>query len=48
MEPWVTTGELLKWKVIVAFPLLKTNEFAGVPFTVKSLAWTVCRIHRVA
>ena len=35
------TGELLKWKVIVAFPLLNTNEFAGVPFTVKSLAWTV-------
>ena len=39
--PWVTTGELLKWKVIVAFPLLKTNEFAGVPFTVKSVACTV-------
>src|SRR4029450_10813958 len=39
--PWVTTGELLKWKVIVALPLLKTNELAGVPFTVKSLAWTL-------
>ena len=24
-----------------AFPLLKTNEFAGVPFTVKSVACTV-------
>ena len=35
------TGELLKWNVIVAFPLLNTNEFAGVPFTVKSVAWTV-------
>ncbi len=22
-------------------PLLNTNEFAGVPFTVKSVAWTV-------
>ena len=32
---------LLKWKVIVVLPLLNTNEFAGVPFTVKSLAWTV-------
>ena len=41
------TGELLKWKVIVALPLLNTNEFAGVPFTVKSVACTVARIHRV-
>jgi len=32
-----TAGELLKWKVIVVFPLLNTNELAGVPFTVKSL-----------
>ena len=37
----MTTGELLKWKVIVPLPLLKTNEFAAVPFTVKSLALTV-------
>ena len=36
--PCVVTGELLKWKVIVALPLLKTNEFAAVPFTVKSVA----------
>ena len=36
------TGELLKWKVIVALPLLKVGvKFDGVPFTVKSLAWTV-------
>src|SRR6266542_1289112 len=40
-RPCVTSGELLKWKVIVAVPLLKTNELAGVPFTVKSLAWTL-------
>ena len=40
-EPCVVTGELLKWKVIVALPLLKTNEFAAVPFTVKALAWTL-------
>ena len=37
-EPCVVTGELLKWKVIVALPLLKTNEFAAIPFTVKSVA----------
>ena len=36
--PGVVTGELLKWKVIVALPLLKTNELAAVPFTVKSVA----------
>ena len=36
-----TTGELLKWKVIVVFPFINTNELAGVPFTVKSLASTV-------
>src|SRR5204863_9266450 len=37
----VTTAQLLKWKVIVALRLLNTNEFAGVPFTVKSVAWTL-------
>ena len=47
LEPSVT-GVLLKWKVIVALPLLNTNEFAGVPFTVKSVACTVAGIHRVA
>ena len=36
-----TAGELLKWKVIVVFPFINTNELAGVPFTVKSLASTV-------
>jgi hypothetical protein len=36
-----TAGELLKWKVIVVFPFTNTNELAGVPFTVKSLASTV-------
>jgi hypothetical protein len=37
-SPSVTTGELLKWNVICVLPPPKTNEFAGVPFTVKSLA----------
>ena len=46
--PCVVTGEVLKWNVIVAFPLLKTNEFAGVPFTVKSVGLDSVRIHRVA
>ena len=41
LDARVITGELLKWKVIVALPLLNTNEFAGVPFTVKSVACTV-------
>ena len=39
--PCVVTGELLKWKVICVLPPLNTKEFAGIPFTVKSLAWTV-------
>ena len=36
-----TAGELLKWKLIVAFPFNNRAEFAGVPFTVKSLPSTV-------
>ena len=36
-----TTGEVLKWKVIVVFPFINTDELAGVPFTVKSLESTV-------
>jgi hypothetical protein len=39
--PWIATGELLKWKVICVLPLPNTNEFAAIPFTVKSLACTV-------
>ena len=39
--PGCVTGELLKWKVIVVLPLIKTNEFAGRLFTIKSLASTV-------
>ena len=35
------TGELLKWKVIVRCRCLIQTMFAGIPFTVKSLAWTV-------
>ena len=41
MVPSVT-GVLLKWKMIVALPFMKVGvRFDGVPFTVKSLAWTV-------
>ena len=36
-----TAGELLKWNLIVVFPFNNTDELAGVPFTVKSLASTV-------
>src|SRR3954465_1273347 len=39
--PCTLTGEVLKWKVSVALPLLNATVFAGIPFTVKSLAWTV-------
>ena len=39
--PCVATGELLKWKVISVLPPPNTNEFAALPFTVKSPAWTV-------
>ena len=34
-------GEVLKVKVIVPLLLLKTNESDGIPFTVKSVAWTM-------
>ena len=36
-----TTGEVVKVKSIVWFPFDKVAVSAGVPFTVKSLAWTV-------
>jgi hypothetical protein len=36
-----TAGELLKWNLIVVFPFINTDELAGVPCTVKSLASTV-------
>ena len=36
-----TTGDVLKVKVIVALPFDKVAMFAGVPFTVKSLGWTL-------
>src|SRR6266436_6203207 len=39
--PCVATGDVLKWKVIVALRFDNTNEFAGVPFTVKSVASTL-------
>ena len=35
-----TAGEVLKKKCIVAPPLTIIKESAGIPFTVKSLAWT--------
>ena len=34
-------GELLKWKAIVVFPFINTDELAGVPFTMKSPGSTV-------
>src|SRR4029077_2177465 len=36
-----TTGEVLKWKVMLRSPLMMISLSAGVPLTVKSLAWTV-------
>src|SRR4029077_20948011 len=39
--PCNVTGEVLKWKVICVLPAPNTKEVAGVPFTVKSVAWTV-------
>ena len=39
--PCVTTGELLKWNVICFVSALMTKLFAEIPFTVKSVAWTV-------
>jgi hypothetical protein len=39
--PGCVTGELLKWKMIVVLPLIKTNELAGRLFTIKSLASTL-------
>ena len=36
-----TTGEMLKWKVIVVLPFVTTTEAAGAPLILKSLAWTV-------
>jgi hypothetical protein len=34
----VRTGDVLKKKIIVVLPFDKVKEFAGIPFTVKSLA----------
>src|SRR5206468_1794183 len=39
--PCVVTGVLLKWKVSVVLPLLNATVFAAIPFTVKSVGWTV-------
>ena len=36
-----TTGEVLKWKVMLRSPLMMISLSAGVPLTVKSLASTV-------
>jgi hypothetical protein len=36
-----TAGDVLKWKRIVVLPLMMTSLFDGLPFTVKSLGWTV-------
>ena len=39
--PCMVTGEVVKWKVSVVLLLVNVTVFAGIPFTVKSLAWTV-------
>jgi hypothetical protein len=39
--PCVVTGDVLKVKVMVRSPLLKESESAAIPFTVKSLGWTL-------
>src|SRR4029077_12534418 len=40
--PCIVTGEELKWNVIcVEGGPVYVNEFAGVPLTVKSVAWTL-------
>ena len=36
-----TAGELVYWNLNVVLPLIKVTASAGIPFTVKSLAWTV-------
>jgi hypothetical protein len=36
-----TAGEVLKWKFIMCPPLTIIKVSAGIPFTVKSLAWRV-------
>jgi len=36
-----TTGDVLKKKRIVRLPFNKMAVFAGVPFTMKSLPWTL-------
>ena len=36
-----TTGDVLKMKAIVVFPFITAAESAGIPFTVRSLGWTL-------
>ena len=40
MRPCVT-GVVLKWNTMVMFPFCKAKASAGMPFTVKSVDWTV-------
>ena len=40
LRPCVT-GVLLKWNTMVMFPFVKAKASAGMPFTVKSVGWTV-------
>jgi len=35
------TGVVLKWDTMVLFPFCKAKAFAGIPFTVRSVASTV-------
>jgi hypothetical protein len=40
LRPCVT-GVVLKWNTMVLFPFCKAKAFAGIPFTVRSVASTV-------
>ena len=40
LRPCVT-GVVLKWNTMVLFPFSKAKAFAGIPFTVRSVASTV-------
>lgn len=35
------TGVVLKWNTMVVFPFIKAEASAEMPFTVKSVGWTV-------
>ena len=45
LRPCVT-GVVLKWNTMVMFPFTKLTAFAGIPFTVRSVASTVAGFAR--